>query len=256
MSGDSELYEKVLSLYRLVICLLPVLLLVDAPHGRFSPSEGKLASRIFTENLTVDGTISWILMELPSPLALIYCYLNSPLRLGSVEELSSPPAPLLVALFLLHYLNRAVISPLRTVSRSRAHIAIPIAAILFNLANGGLMGAWLGSGILKIESWYYPSFWIGICLFLGGWIGNIYHDEVLLSIRRRSESGEGPRYDIPHGGLYTYISYPNYFCEWLEWTGFAIACTAASAEPIKFDQSPPWLFVINEFAVMAPRACK
>ena len=57
-------------------------------------------------------------------------------------------------------------------------------------------------------------------------------DEILFDIRRKAASEkkktsspqkEQEHYAIPHGYLYTYISYPNYLCEWLEWLGFALA---------------------------------
>ena len=34
-----------------------------------------------------------------------------------------------------------------------------------------------------------------------------------------------PHYAIPHGGLYSIVSFPNYFCEWVEWFGFALAAS-------------------------------
>jgi 3-oxo-5-alpha-steroid 4-dehydrogenase/Insulinase (Peptidase family M16) len=68
--------------------------------------------------------------------------------------------------------------------------------------------------------------------------GNLYHDEILLNIRHKAiakgktkeldSSKEGQKmacqlYDmIPHGGLYTLISFPNYLCEWVKWFSFAL----------------------------------
>jgi len=87
-------------------------------------------------------------------------------------------------------------------------------------------------------------------------------------------------YAIPHGGLYTLVSFPNYLCEWVEWFGFALAASpipdfallpsanallaaTASAQvsevtrllfPFVDSISPPWLFFILEVVTMTPRA--
>jgi len=72
-----------------------------------------------------------------------------------------------------------------------------------------------------------------------GLVGIIVHDEILLNIRRgeqaedakkapeqlANEKEKGEHYAIPHGLLYKYISYLNYFCEWIEWLGFALAAS-------------------------------
>ncbi len=52
-----------------------------------------------------------------------------------------------------------------------------------------------------------------------GYAINHHADSVLLSLRKPGETG----YKIPYGGLYKYISCPNYFGEMVEWFGFALA---------------------------------
>jgi len=84
------------------------------------------------------------------------------------------------------------------------------------------------------------KFWLGVSMWAVGFAGNIYHDEILLDIRRNSKkdkkqqsekSGEEKtHYAIPHGGLYGLISYPNYFSEWVEWIGYGIAATALTSQ--------------------------
>jgi steroid 5-alpha reductase family enzyme len=64
-----------------------------------------------------------------------------------------------------------------------------------------------------------PAFLIGIVVFFVGWTANRHADLVLLRLRNDGESG----YRIPHGGLYRFISCPNYLGEMLQWTGWAIA---------------------------------
>jgi 3-oxo-5-alpha-steroid 4-dehydrogenase 1 len=62
------------------------------------------------------------------------------------------------------------------------------------------------------------------------------------------------RYAIPKGGLYKWISYPNYLSEWIEWTGFAIAATAGQVN--RWAYTAPWIFVVSEVVLMLPRAWK
>ena len=220
-------------------------------------------------------------MELVSPSAFVYAYLHSPLSpltFGTSPSLSiGNPSAALAGLFLIHYSNRAVLSPLRTPSRSKSHVIVVLSAIVFNLVNGSLLGAYLSSpeGLSYLAGAYErPRFWFGMLLWAAGFVGNIVHDEVLLNIRRKKqaedakkaaeqiakEKKKGEHYAIPYGLLYRYISYPNYFCEWIEWLGFALA-----ASPLPSFQSwgaflatitPPVLFFAAEVFTMIPRAVR
>lgn len=53
-------------------------------------------------------------------------------------------------------------------------------------------------------------------------------------------------YMLPKNGLFHYVLFPHYLCEWVEWCGFwmvgGLACGPARA------------FVVNEVATMLPRA--
>ncbi|TFL07148.1 hypothetical protein BDV98DRAFT_557346 [Pterulicium gracile] len=198
---------------------------------------------------------------------------------------------LLVAAYYVHYLNRALISPLRTPSRSKSHLAVVLAAVSFNIFNGSMLGSYLVSPYAKVFAATVSPlrFYAGLSLWALGFVGNIAHDEILLNIRRKAKSkgkAKAPEeqdpsgkdkkehYDIPHGLLYTFISYPNYFCEWAEWLGFALAAApipplnhlaqllnplhAANLEPYLFAPllTPPWIFLITEITTMLPRAWK
>lgn len=233
-------------------------------------------------------------MELVSPFAFIYTFITSPLsqQAPALPGLTEPRA-ILAACFLIHYLNRALISPLRTPSRSKTHIVVPLWGVTFNILNGSLMGSYLSSPFARmwLQGSLRASFYAGLGIWAAGMVGNIYHDEILLNIRRnatvkgKAKDGEakGEHYAIPQGGLYSLVSYPNYLCEWVEWLGFAFA-----ASPLPFhlsnlalaslpslltpqsyidmiktpsqsffpDLSPPWIFLLTEFLLMVPRAYK
>ncbi len=81
---------------------------------------------------------------------------------------------------------------------------------------------------------------LGLTLFLAGFMINRWADRVLQNLRQPGEKG----YKIPFGGLYRWISCPNYLGEIIEWAGWAIATWSL----------PGLAFAIWTFANLAPRA--
>lgn len=81
---------------------------------------------------------------------------------------------------------------------------------------------------------------VGIGLFgLGFWM-NQSADQTLINIRKKFP-GE---YKIPEGGMYRWISCPNYLGEILEWTGWAVMTWSVSG----------LAFSVWTIANLAPRA--
>jgi len=309
-------YELGLRIYALFPALGVILTVVDAPHGKFNVANSRVkniwSSPLFntfwsSPVLNVNGQLAWIVMEIPSPLLLIGSYRisHTRLNLGLKSPMSSEPAVLiLLMLYVGHYINRAVISPLRTTSRSPSHIIVPLSAILFNTINASLMGtffAYLSNSLsaTRLMGMDPPNclislpkngqFWTGIIMFVLGFVSNVGHDEILLRLRKSPDSStpsatinvskkerenrkdlQGPKYLIPYGGLYRFISYPNYLSEWFEWLGFAIAsssllslvrCNNADISANlglgpKGWYTPPWMFLVAEVGVMLPRAVR
>jgi steroid 5-alpha-reductase len=67
---------------------------------------------------------------------------------------------------------------------------------------------------------------IGVALFLCGFAGNYWADQILLDLRKNNQKNDdsgAKKYFIPKGWIYTLISCPNYACEILEWLGLWIA---------------------------------
>ena len=56
-------------------------------------------------------------------------------------------------------------------------------------------------------------------IFLVGYGINLAADRTLRGLRRAGETG----YQIPQGGLYRWVSCPNYLGEIIEWCGWALA---------------------------------
>jgi 3-oxo-5-alpha-steroid 4-dehydrogenase 1 len=141
-------------------------------------------------------------------------------------------------------------------------------ALGFQLLNATCIGSYLAAyGPVTESAWAsqspLPQFVGGIAIFYVGLAANYFHDEELREIRRRESrrqerlkqqskgTGNGDttierHYRIPQAGLFKYMLFPHYFCEWVEWFGF---WTAAG-----FSCVPARAFLINEIFTMLPRA--
>lgn len=145
-------------------------------------------------------------MELVAPVTLLYCVW--------------PQWNTMVALFVLHYTNRALVLPWLNPPRAPLHVSVVGSAVVFNAMNAYLLGSWLrGRGEpVPATPWTHAAYCGGLFVFAWGLAGNVYHDHLLLRLRKRAQTGprvgtEAGAYRIPYGGLYEWISYPNYVCE-------------------------------------------
>jgi len=158
------------------------------------------------------------------------------------------PLPLLfAALWWLHYGYRSFVYPFRIRGGHRPKPVLTVAlAVLFNCANGGVNGYAITelaphlTGSTAWQWWSDPRLIAGLVLFAVGLYINHSADATLRSLRSPGETG----YKIPHGGLFRWVSCPNYLGEIIEWCGFALACwTGAGAA-----------FAWFTFANLTPRA--
>lgn len=130
---------------------------------------------------------------------------------------------ILWGLWMIHYVNRGLIYPLRTrTTGKRIPILIVLFAFTFQLINGYLNGTALGrfSDQTVSELLAQPHFWVGLGVFFVGWLINIRTDEILLNLRRPTETD----YLIPRGGLFEWVSCPNFLGEMILWSGWATMC--------------------------------
>jgi 3-oxo-5-alpha-steroid 4-dehydrogenase 1 len=186
----------------------------------------------------MSARLGWILMETPVLVIFLVLFAVSD-RKANVVSL------VFVALFVAHYVHRALIYPFRLRS-SRPSITIPVIAMgaAFGVANGYLNGRYLFTlGPELSTSWLLdPRFILGVTIFIGGYALNQYADQVLIGLR--ADGGHG--YEVPHGGAYELISCPNYLGEILEWAGWALACWNLGA----------LAFLVWTVANLVPRALK
>lgn len=136
-------------------------------------------------------------------------------------------------------------------------------AFAFQMFNAISIGGWLGGyGPTTDNDWAgrYMSMEVGLVIWAWGLLGNMFHDDDLREIRRvadrkqRAEAAKSGKplegvdkvYMVPKNGLFGYVLYAHYLCEWIEWAGFWMVGG--------WGCHPARMFLVNEIATMLPRA--
>ncbi len=182
------------------------LFFVDAPYGRLSRGGfGPLLPK----------RLGWMLMESPSAIVFAVVFLYGPWT-------HTLTAWAFLLMWEFHYVYRGFIYPSQTRGRGKnMPVSVVLLGLSFNLVNpylnarylfhfsGGYENAWLLD----------PRFLIGAALFILGLYVNRQSDSILHNLRAPGETG----YKIPYGGLFRYVSSPNYLGEIVQWIGWTIA---------------------------------
>lgn len=181
------------------------LLFVSAPYGRhirkgFGPS--------------MPNRLGWLIMEAPASLLMLgYFFLG--------WSGTDPVAIAFLALWQIHYVHRSFIYPFR-IRTSKRHIPVMVVllAIIFNICNTYLngMGVFM-NGSSRTVLWFSDiRFVAGTLVFVAGFAINLHSDHLLRKLRKNNNVS----YKVPEGGLFRWVSCPNYLGEIMEWTGWAI----------------------------------
>jgi 3-oxo-5-alpha-steroid 4-dehydrogenase 1 len=184
----------------------------------------------------IGDKLGWVIMEAPASLLFAAFFV-----LG-IRQISLTAVAFLV-LWEAHYVHRAFIYPFsRRTGASGMAVAVVGMGFVFNMGNAYLNGRYLFtlSGGYANAWLLTPQFIIGAVLFAAGFFINRWADGSLRSLRKPGERV----YRIPEGGLYRWISCPNYFGEMLTWTGWAVATWSL----------PGLAFAVFTVANLAPRA--
>jgi protein-S-isoprenylcysteine O-methyltransferase Ste14 len=203
------------------------LFFVSAPYGRHTRKGW---------GATLPNNLGWIIMESPSAIlfATLFIFGSAPKNITAI---------IFLLLWEAHYLHRAFIYPL-TISdpAKRMPILITLMGFFFNTFNSYTNARWLFSfsGGYSIKWLLDPRFIVGVSIFIAGFIINRWADQVLRGLRKPGELD----YKIPKGGLYRWLSCPNYFGEIIEWFGWALATWSLAGLG----------FAVWTFANLAPRA--
>lgn len=176
------------------------------------PMSGRADNSVLAFLGVIDKKRGWIIMETPVLIAVLAFYLYSARSFGV--------ATVFVAVFVFHYTNRALIFPHRIHTEGKTMaVSMMLSSMLFYIVNGYFVGYYFGALADYPLSWLWdPRFVGGLLLFVVGFVINVQSDNILIRLRAPGETG----YKIPRGGLFRYISCPNYFGEILEWIGFAL----------------------------------
>jgi len=206
-SNQSELSQRLLAVAWLYLAIVAIQsYFFPAPYGKFTSSSGLSGLNSLTK-VQVPASLGWFIQEVPSFLvsfsALIHLY-----QLGMMFKL------FLLAPYILHYFNRSIIFPVQLKNGKPTPVLTVMAAFMFCLYNGLMQSQAL---ILKDMSFHSMTLaCMGLVLFMAGMGINVWSDNILKSLRKDGETG----YKIPFGGLYKYVTCPNYFGEAIEWWGF------------------------------------
>jgi protein-S-isoprenylcysteine O-methyltransferase Ste14 len=182
------------------------LLFLDAPYGRFLRDGW---------GVTLSARWAWFIMEFPAALSILVTALAGAGR--------DPAAFFFLALWQLHYLYRSLVYPfLLPAGGTKSMPVVLIAiAIAYNSANGYVNGYHLfhRPDVYGADWFSDLRFIAGILIFAVGAAIHVSSDRTLQRLR----SAGSRRYDIPRGGMFRYVSCPNYLGEIIQWSGFALA---------------------------------
>ena len=268
-----SLLSKLFLLFSLPTYLFTRYVIV-APFGRHVPARGRHDDgrsggyrRWFGP--AFDARVSWFLFECPNLIWSWYyfCWHWRDSENFHPESQSSPSAmasptrvmristnAVLASLFALHYVNRAIIYPMRMNPNSQE---VPLLVIFSAAAVTSLNGYLQCFHLAQIGEHppLTPSLelgnvvrWAGVCLFFAGMAVNVRSDEVLRNLRRDNNAhppaaaaaaaaGNEERdgmaaeesrhrnraYYIPRSPLFARVSCPNFLGEIVEWLGFSVA---------------------------------
>lgn len=209
----------------LAVVTFVALRFITAPYGRHL-REGW--------GVTVPARAGWLVMESVSPVVFAIVFWSGPRSSGSI-------AVVLFAMWQLHYAYRAFVYPFLLRGGSRMPVAVALLAIAFNLLNASVNAYAVGRLGRYPGAWAAdPRFLAGAALFAGGLTLHVWADRRLRRLRRPG----GPRYAIPRGGAYRWVSCPNYLGEIVEWSGWALASWSLAG----------LAFALYTVANLAPRA--
>lgn len=165
--------------------------------------------------------VGWVVMEFPGLFVFPVVYF---MGRNALE-----PVPLFfLAIWMMHYTNRALVTPLlmrvQPGTKSSFDVSVVLAGWFTLTLHGYFNAAYISEyGDHYVLSWFSdPRFIVGLIIYLSGFILNIHSDSILRNLRSKNPSPDEPRYKIPYGGGFRFVTCPQYLGEILSFTGFAI----------------------------------
>jgi protein-S-isoprenylcysteine O-methyltransferase Ste14 len=225
-----DFFFRLILIVSLIVAVIvfPLLFFIAAPYGRYTRKGW---------GPQLPNWLGWLLMESVSSIVMLVMFI-----------VDGAPRTITLVVFLLmweaHYIHRAFIYPFSLQDKWKPMpIVVALMGAVFNLDNAYLNGHYLfdlGGSRYHVDWLFQLQFILGALLFIVGFVINRQADNTLRNLRSQGDLS----YKIPKGGLYRYISCPNYFGEIIEWLGWAIATWSWAG----------LAFAIWTFANLSPRA--
>ncbi len=164
----------------------------------------------------VPNKVGWVLMESPVFIAMCILWWCSEVRFEAVSLV-------LFSIFQMHYFQRSFIFPCLMRGNSKMPAGIVLMGMTFNTLNALMQGGWIFYFAPQQDyytDWFSkPYIYIGAAVWLAGFVINLHSDRIIRNLRKPGDT----KHYIPKGGMFRYVSSANYFGEFTEWVGFAIA---------------------------------
>ncbi|MFT6286923.1 MAG: 3-oxo-5-alpha-steroid 4-dehydrogenase 1 [Halieaceae bacterium] len=173
------------------------------------------------KGIKLGSKIGWIVMEFPGLLVFPIVFF--------MGKNAMQPVPLFfLCVWMCHYTNRALVTPLlmRVQPGSTSSFGLSVVfAGWFTLGMHGYFNAAYISelGTQYTNDWFFdPRFIGGLTVYGFGFCLNIVSDSILRNLRSKNPVHGEPRYKIPYGGGFRFVSCPQYLGEIISFIGFAI----------------------------------
>ena len=197
-------YEIALIFQLAVSVLVFVLLLfISAPYGKFSRNGW---------GPRMNSLLAWMLMEVPAAATIAVTAWIFRATIGW--------SWVFLLIWEFHYIYRTFIFPAKMHhGRKTFPVSMMLSAIFFNFLNGFINGVFLFAIRPTTDpSWFIdPRFIAGSIIFITGFSIHVDADRRI----QAQKPGLG-QYIIPQGGMFRWVSCPNYLGEIIQWFGWAI----------------------------------
>jgi len=183
-----------------------------SPYGRFASEKW---------GFSFSPRFGWWLMEIPATVSFLYFFL-------STVDWQQHTALVLGAIWCLHYGNRGWFFPLsiRTAAGQKASfgIVVTVLGMFVTGIHAYLNATWFTTfGTHLTADWLTdPRFIIGICVYAVGFFLILTSEYVVRNLRSTNPAPDEPKYKIPQGFGYNWVSNPQYLGELIAWTGLSI----------------------------------
>jgi 3-oxo-5-alpha-steroid 4-dehydrogenase 1 len=180
--------------------------------GRFGKS---------SKGIKLGSKLGWVIMELPGLFVFPIIFFMGRNAMETV--------PLFfLAIWMIHYTNRALITPLlmrvQPGTKSSFDLSVVLLGWVTLTLHGYFNAAYISEfGTQYVDAWFQdPRFIGGLAIYVFGFTLNVWSDSILRNLRSKNPSPDEPRYKIPYGGGFRFVTCPQYLGEIISFTGLAV----------------------------------